>query len=111
MEGPHAFADDLAILLAGKDSASLGEMQETLDRLNQFCSWAGLEVSTAKTEVTGIDFEHKKDLAPELGYQSKSLPICPANKPFQYLGFRLCINGNTDAERKYIINRTELLAD
>ena len=63
--GPAAYADDIAILLASSDAKRThSEMQDIINRMGEFCDWAGLEVSTLKTEVTGYDFDRRRDLLP-----------------------------------------------
>ena len=109
-EGPAAYADDLALLLASTDARhTASQLQDIVHRMGEFCDWAGLEVSALKTEVTGYDFASGKDLLPTMSYKGGTLPRRPATEPFKYLGMRVSLTGDTSAERNYVLARTAKL--
>ena len=77
--------------------------------MREFCDWAGLAVSTLKTEVTGYDFARRRDLWPAFSYKGTLLPQCGAGEAFKYLGLKISLTGDTQAARADVIARTTAL--
>ena len=100
-----AFADDATLLVEGTT-----QMAKLLQCVHEFCEWAGVQINLGKSEVTGYDFGTGRPIntcSLNIGGQSPK-HIHPST-PFKYLGIRLNVLGNMDAEREYVISKTRAL--
>ena len=101
-----AFADDTAFV-----TESLGNMQLLFDRVHEFCSWAGVHINLAKSEVTGYDYGGCRALSTNSltiggGHLKHILP----STPFKYLGIRITVTLDLQAERAYVLQETKRVA-
>ena len=98
-----AFVDDVGLICH-----SAADMNSLLDRLHEFCEWAGMSLCVPKTEITAHNFGEgaKADVSvvqygPEGNKQQ--LKALRPDVAFRYLGIRTALVGGTAGEKEYIL--------
>ncbi len=96
------FADDMTLL--AQDSVG---MQTLLNAIQEFEEWSGIPVNTMKTKQMTVDgIEDNRKIIEVLTYHDKSLPIAPESESVRYLGFWATPNGNMQAAKDLVYDRT-----
>jgi hypothetical protein len=96
------FADDMTLL--AQDSVG---MQTLLNAIQEFEEWSGIPVNTLKTKQMTVDgIEANRTIVEELTYHDKPLPIAPESESVRYLGFWATPNGNMQAAKDLVYDRT-----
>jgi hypothetical protein len=96
------FADDMTLLV--QDS---GGMQTLLNAIQEFEKWCGIPVNTMKTkQMTVDDIEANRMIAEHLTYHGDPLPIALESESVRYLGFWATPNGNMQAAKDLVYDRT-----
>jgi hypothetical protein len=82
-------------------------MKTLLDEIQEFEKWSGIPVNAMKTkQMTVDDIETNRTLREKLKYHGKSLPIAPESESVRYLGFWATPNGNIQAVKDLVYDRT-----
>ena len=82
-------------------------MQTLLDAIQEFEKWSGIPVNAMKTKQMTVDgIEANRKIMEELKYHGKSLPIAPESESVRYLGFWATPNGNMQAAKDLVYDRT-----
>jgi hypothetical protein len=96
------FADDMTLLAQNREG-----MQTLLDAIQEFEKWSGIAVNAMKTKQMTVDgTEANREIIEELKYHGKPLPIAPESEPVRYLGFWATPNGNMQAAKDLVYDRT-----
>jgi ribonuclease HI len=96
------FADDMTLLAQDREG-----MQTLLDAIQEFEKWSGIPVNAMKTKQMTVDgIEANRKIIEELKYHGKSLPIAPESESVRYLGFWATPNGNMQAAKDLVYDRT-----
>jgi hypothetical protein len=82
-------------------------MQTLLNAIQEFEEWSGIPVNTLKTKQMTVDgIEVNREIIEELTYHDKPLPIDPESELVRYLGFWTTPNGNMQAAKDLVYDRT-----
>ncbi len=82
-------------------------MQNLLNAIQEFEEWRGIPVNTLKTKQMTVDgIEANRTFTEELTYHDKTLPIVPESESVWYLGFWATPNGNMQAVKDLVYDRT-----
>ena len=82
-------------------------MQILLNAIQEFEEWSGIPVNTLKTKQMTVDgIEANRTITEELTYHDKPLPIAPESESVRYLGFWATPNGNMQAAKDLVYDRT-----
>jgi hypothetical protein len=82
-------------------------MQTLLNAIQEFEKWSGIPVNALKTKQMTVDgIEANREIVEELTYHGKSLPIAPESESVRYLGFWASPNGNMQAAKELVYDRT-----
>ncbi len=82
-------------------------MPTLLDAIQEFEKWSGIPVNSMKTkQMTVDDIEDNREIIEELKYHGESLPIAPESESVRYLGFWATPNGNMQAAKDLVYDRT-----
>ncbi len=82
-------------------------IQTLLNAIQEFEKWSGIPVNALKTkQMTVDDIETNREIVEELTYHGKSLPIAPESESVRYLGFWASPNGNMQAAKELVYDRT-----
>ena len=98
-----AFVDDVGLICH-----TAADMNSLLDRLREFCEWAGMSLCVPKTEITAYNFGDgaKADVSVVRygaeGTKQQLKELRPRNA-FRYLGIRTALVGGTAGEKEYIL--------
>jgi hypothetical protein len=96
------FADDMTSLAQNRE-----DMQTLLNAIQEFEKWSGIPVNALKTKQMTVDgIEANREIVEELTYHGKSLPIAPESESVRYLGFWASPNGNMQAAKELVYDRT-----
>jgi hypothetical protein len=96
------FADDMTLL--AQDG---GGMQTLLNAIQEFEKWCGIPVNTMKTkQMTVDDLEANRLITEHLTYHGEPLPIALESESVRYLGFWATPNGNMQAAKDLVYDRT-----
>ena len=101
-----AFADDTTLTTEG-----VRQMEKLLQRVHEFCEWAGVRINLNKSEITGYDFRRNSPIfVGGLKIGTGNPKYISPHTPFRYLGIRLTVTGDLRAEREYVIAKTQAAA-
>ena len=82
-------------------------MQTMKHVIQDFEEWNGIPVNTMKTkQMTVDDIEANRATTEDLTYNNKLLPIAPESESVRYLGFWATPNGNMQAAKDLVYERT-----
>jgi len=82
-------------------------MQILLNATQEFEEWNGIPVNTLKTKQMTVDgIEVNRTTTEELTYHDKPLPIAPESESVRYLDFWATPNGNMQAVKDLVYDRT-----
>ena len=96
------FADDMTLLAQDREG-----MQTLLSAIQEFEEWSGIPVNTLKTKQMTVDgIEDNRAIIEELTYHDKPLSITPESESVRYLGFWATPNGNMQAAKDLVFDRT-----
>jgi hypothetical protein len=96
------FADDMTLL-----AQDTKDIQTLLNAIQEFEEWIGIPVNTLKTKQMTVDgIEANRTIIEELTYHDKPLSISPESESVRYLGFWATPNGNMQAAKDLVYDRT-----
>jgi hypothetical protein len=87
-----AYANDLAVIFK-----NIKDIQPQLNKIDKFCTWAGMGLGINKCAITGCP--NKSKLSPttfkaylqshNIQFHTQAIPILYQNEPYKYLGIQL----------------------
>ena len=96
------FADDMSCFAQNKSG-----MQSLMDAIQKFEEWSGMPVNTLKTkQMTVYGVRGNRTILEEVTYNREPLLIVPESEPVRYLGFWATPNGNMQAAKDLVYERT-----
>ena len=82
-------------------------MQLLMDDIQEFEEWSGMPVNTFKTkQMTVDDVRGNRATTEKVTYNKEILLIVPESEPVRYLGFWATPNGNMQAAKDLVYERT-----
>jgi len=96
------FADNMTLMAQDHDG-----MQTMLHAIQDFEEWSGIPVNTMKTKQMTVDgIEANRATTEDLTYNNKLPPIAAESESVRYLGFWATPNGNMQAVKDLVYERT-----
>ena len=96
------FADDMSCFAQNNT-----DMQLLMDVIQEFEEWSGMPVNTFKTkQMTVDDVRGNRATTEKVTYNKEILLIVPESEPVRYLGFWATPNGNMQAAKDLVYERT-----
>ena len=84
-----------------------GNMQCLMDPIQEFESWSGIPVNTAKTKLMIIDgIVSNRNVPVRIEYNNIPLDVTPETETVRYLGFWATPNGNMRSSMDLVVERT-----
>ena len=78
-----------------------------MNTIQEFEEWIGIPVNTMKTKQMTVDgIEANREIIEDLTYNNKPLPIAPESESVRYLGFWATPNGDMQAAKNLVYDRT-----
>jgi hypothetical protein len=103
-----AYADDLAII-----TSDIKYIQPQINKINQFCQWAGMELGIPKCAITGCP--NKTPMlattfkayiqSHNITYRNQPIPVLHQNEPYVYLGIQLIPSLKWKAQQTITMNK------
>ena len=101
----RAFADDVALV-----ATSVQNMSTLLEVVDTFCTWSGMRLNVAKSEISAWDFGRRTEPdTTNITINKQTLARLAPTSPFRYLGFRFSLLGQWDAEVAHVFATTKEL--
>ena len=82
-------------------------MQSLMDVIQKFEEWSGMTVNTLKTNQMTVDgVQDNRTTVEDITHNGETLLIVPESEPVRYLGFWTTPNGNMQAVKDLVYERT-----
>ena len=96
------FVDDMSLLAQNSE-----DMQCLMNTIEEFESWSGIPVNTAKTKLMIVDgIAANRNATVRVEYNNSPLDVTPETEAVRYLGFWTTPNDNMKAVMDLVMERT-----